>query len=252
MKPFLIILGLTLWSYSALADDCKHSRELERSVAVKNVTLISIDAGAGSLEITGEQGRTEVGIKAYLCAPDAEALQRLDVSDAIQRDTLVIATVIPDGLSWGNNSGPRIDLTVLVPSSAKLAVTDSSGRAEVENVAELDMQDSSGQLKIRGITGNLKVHDSSGSMTLRQIGGTVEITDSSGSIKVDEVGGDVVVVSDSSGSIDITDVGHDVVVRRDSSGSIEVKNVGGDFTVEKDGSGSIDYKNVVGKVTLPK
>ncbi|NND83362.1 MAG: DUF4097 family beta strand repeat protein [Gammaproteobacteria bacterium] len=248
----LALVGVLLMSNGVYAGDCQHTRHLQRSVAMNNVDLIELIAGAGRLEVVGEKDRDNVEIEAYLCASSEELLEGLDVTDQLSANTLKIETAYPNEGIWNSYQEMKIDLTVLVPEAAALDVTDSSGSAEIENVRQLTLVDSSGKIRIREIGGDVRVKDSSGGISIKGVAGDVDLTDSSGGIDVENVQGTVLVRADSSGSIDVGNVGKDVLVRRDSSGSIRVKNVAGDFTVEKDSSGGIHYKDVVGTVNLPK
>ncbi|MFT7525619.1 MAG: DUF4097 and DUF4098 domain-containing protein YvlB [Arenicella sp.] len=244
----IAVLGLMITA--AHAGDCEHSRNLERSLELNSLNQLSVEAGAGILVIQGESGQKNITIKAKLCSSDKDILDEMDVVARLTDEKVQIVTRFPKS-SWLNNKSAHIDLSLVVPSSMSLEVKDSSGEANVSNVAALDMQDSSGRLEIEKIAGDLKVTDSSGELVIRGVGGDVELTDSSGGIYVKNIEGSLLIVADSSGEIEVKDVAKDVTIERDSSGSIEVKNVGGDFTVGRDSSGGIKHKNVAGKVKLP-
>lgn len=259
MKQWVLLLVSALM-LSAMADqasawgECKYEREIERTVDVKEAELLDVRAGAGSLEIKGSD-RKDILVKATLCSSDDEVLAKMDVSSQVAAGLAQIKTEFPGrNKNWLGNSDTQmgIDLVLEVPSSMKLDVADSSGEASISNVAWLKMVDSSGQLTIEDVSGDLSVVDSSGELKIKDIGGDALVTDSSGGLYVKNVKGDFTIDADSSGGIEIKGVGRNVLIKRDSSGSINVKNVGGDFTVGADGSGSITYDNVSGKVSLPK
>lgn len=261
MKNLIVGLSLTavvafslILSSPALAwgDECEFSRDVERELSLSDSLLLTVVAGAGKLEIIGDADRQTVLIDAKLCAEREKQLADMDVSSELKGDVTHIQTEFAKGRLWGSDSdGAYIDLTLYVPLKAKLDVTDSSGKASVLRVASLTMVDSSGELTIEDVDGNVTVEDSSGSLRIKRVNGNVSVTDSSGSIKVGYIAGDFTVEVDSSGSIDAEYVKGNVLVRSDSSGSINVYQVGGDFTVVEDSSGGIDHKDVAGKVSVP-
>jgi|GEM_PF-435820 len=253
MKYTVSFLGLGLLLGSAYADDCKYSRDVERTLALDNASVLEVDARSGFLVIKGESGRSDVLIEAEVCASDKDMLDEMEVVSRTRSNASFIKTKIPQfsGRFFGNNYA-RINLTLTVPDWIELDVSDSSGEASIRNVAKLSMSDSSGELKITGITGDVKVKDSSGDMSLEEIDGMVEVNDSSGDIYASDLKQGLIVIADSSGDIEAQRVGYDVIIERDSSGSIDVEDVGGDFIVKKDSSGGIHYDDVQGDVELPR
>lgn len=247
---FTTILGAS--SAFAWGKDCKYSRDIEHDVNLDGALLLNVAAGAGELDIRGEDKRSSVTIEAKLCAQKESHLADMDVSSESKDGVMYLRTEFSDKRSWGfGDDNAYIDLTVYVPANAKLDVADSSGEARVEGVASLDMVDSSGELTIQDVAGEVRVKDSSGALKIKQVAGSVWVTDSSGSIKVRDIQGDFTVEVDSSGSIQAEQVGGSVLVKTDSSGSIDVSEVGGDFTVGRDSSGGIYHKSVIGEVRLP-
>lgn len=247
----LSIALLSLIITTAHAGGCEYSREIERSLELDSLVQLSVEAGAGILIIKGDADQNDITIKAKLCSSDEDTLEEMDVVARLTDQQAEIVTRIPKSKMFSGNQSAHIDLRLVVPAKLSLEVKDSSGEANVSNVAALDMQDSSGRLEIKNIAGDLKVSDSSGELVIQDISGDVELTDSSGGIYVKNIEGSLLVVADSSGAIEVKDVAKDVTIERDSSGSIEVKNVGGDFTVGRDSSGGIKHKNVTGTVKLP-
>jgi len=253
MQKLGLLLVMGFFSHSVLAwGECKFEREIERDIPLESVERMEIEAGAGSLEIEGDT-RSSVSIKARLCSDDEDALAKMDVAFMAKSNIAYLRTLFPEKAWFGSDSNrATIDLSLVVPKGLPLAVSDSSGEATITEVASLKMVDSSGELKIKNVAGDLSVVDSSGELTIKGVSGNVEVTDSSGALNVKNVDGGVVIEADSSGGIDIANIKQDVLIKRDSSGGISVRNVGGDFAVNADTSGGIDYSDVAGKVSLPK
>ena len=241
----------TLSSVSADLGYCKFSDLIEREVNADNVAFLHVTAGAGELEITG-QNRQNIKIVARLCSNNEEALRGMNVSDKTNNKTLRIQTQFPKDSFWGRDHKTSIDLALFVPQSLALKVKDSSGSTEIAKVASLDIVDSSGELNIEDIAGDVIVVDSSGALNIENINGNVTITDSSGDIEVRSVEHNLTIEVDSSGAIEADHIKGHVLVKVDSSGAIIVNNVNGDFTVTKDSSGGIKHNGVKGRVSLPK
>ena len=237
---------------SMARDYCKHQREINRSAELNGVKDIYVKAGAGKLFIQGSPERDDILIQAIICASDQSVFDEMDVRASQNADTTFIKTHIPERKFAVGNNYARIDLNVIVPADSNLGVADSSGAAQVGNVRQLDMIDSSGRLVINDVEGDVKVKDSSGKLVLRDIGGNVQIVDSSGAIEAENIGQSVTVVHDSSGGIRLKNIGKDVTVQHDSSGGIDVDTVAGNFSVLEDSSCGIRYKNVGGQVQIPE
>ncbi len=252
---FMVVVSL-INSALAQASKCEHSKDIDREVSVENIRSLAVIAGAGGLDIRGGS-RALVRIKARLCAPDKETLQQMDVTNGIEGQQLRLETQFANTEStkaaiWSSGyAQATIELELEVPSNLPLTVKDSSGAAKLEGVASLHMVDSSGELEIGDVAGDVDVKDSSGAIEIAEVGGSVAITDSSGGIEVQNVAQDLLIRVDSSGGIDARDIGGSVVVKADSSGDIKVKKVGGNFTVGSDTSGIIYHDDVAGTVSLP-
>ncbi len=240
------ILLMTFPTHAAW--NCSEERSIDTEFDIGALNNIRVSAGAGELSIKGGGETGTVGVVAKLCASDDSVLAGMDVKTQVDGEFAVIETLFPTKRS-GHYSA-TIDLTLIVPTDSKLDVKDSSGDLRIKDVAALRLIDSSGEISVKNVPGEVVLTDSSGAIKIKGIG-SAEVTDSSGDIEVRDVSRDFTVNVDSSGDIEVQGIGGNVLVRVDSSGSIEVDDVNGDFTVEKDGSGEIRYDNVKGEVTIP-
>ena len=258
------ILGLPL---AAVASDCPHSEPRDATLDAAGATTLRVEARAGSLEIRGTSGSSEVRVSGKACAPDKDVLEDIELRTDRRGDTLYIEARTPDG-NWRRHS-PYLDLEIEVPKGLFLDVDDSSGSLMIEGVRGLDRQDGSGDVHIRDIAETVDVDDNSGEVRITEVGGEVRVEDGSGSIEIEHVGGPVYIKDgsgeitvrdteaaveieeDGSGSIDLEHVGGDVVVREDGSGSIWAEHVAGDFIVEQDGSGGVHTNHIEGNIKVP-
>ena len=265
--PFLLatLVSSTLACQVVIADDCDRTAPREATLEAAGATRLVIDVGAGSLDVRGVAGATEVRAHGIACASRESILEDIRLVAERRGDTLYIETRFPE-LHTGT---ALLDLEIEAPDGLEVEIEDGSGSTTVRGVASLSLRDGSGELEVSdvrgsvtiddgsgeiellGIGGDVSIEDGSGEIDLRGIGGRIVIEDGSGEIDVRDADGDVIVDDDGSGSIDIAGVGGSVLIREDGSGSIRVEDVRGDFTVERDGSGGISSDNVDGRVSIP-
>jgi DUF4097 and DUF4098 domain-containing protein YvlB len=272
IKSGWLFLALAPTVSFGMGDDCKFSADRAAGIEASGVEKVIIRAGAGDMKVLGRANAVRIEARGVACAARQELLDATLISVRREGNAVIVETALPENLAgWtlGKNEYAYIDLGVALPANLPVEALDSSGDAAFEDLNQLTLQDSSGDLDVRriagladisdssgdidvGETGNVRVRDSSGDMELRGVRGEVDIElDSSGDIRVLDVGGSVRVRQDSSGSIRIEDVKGNVDVDSDSSGDIRAARVGGHFTVREDSSGSIDHSAIGGKVTIP-
>jgi hypothetical protein len=254
LVPGLLVAGGMHASFAAADWGCRFKADRAGGVDAVGVTKVVIRAGAGDLEVRGVANAKRVEARGYACASSEQLLTAVQISVRREGDVIYVETDLPQydaaRHSMDDNDSAYLDLGIAVPNNLPVDGIDSSGDAKLLNLAALEFQDSSGDLRVTDIAGAVELQDSSGDLTVEDAGSVV-VGDSSGNVRIRRVRGDATVTVDSSGDIRITDVDGSVVVAADSSGDIEVENVGGDFRVESDGSGAIVERNVRGKVMLP-
>ncbi|MGI9225894.1 MAG: hypothetical protein ACR2QX_15525 [Woeseiaceae bacterium] len=233
MRGFIV---MAMFVASLAQADSKGYTEV-RDLALESAGLAEfvIDAGAGSLVVTGVDGARDITVTATIVIEDKneEAAQkliakRLDLKLERDGDRAKLESGFKSG--WGWDANARIDLDIRMPAGLALQVDDGSGSTT-----------------ITGVTADMLVDDGSGSVQVTTAG-SVTVDDGSGSITVSDASGDVD-INDGSGSIDIRRVGGSVKID-DGSGSIKVDDVENDLIIVDDGSGSVTYTNVRGAVEL--
>jgi hypothetical protein len=255
------------WAIPALAAPCTKEATRNAQLDTAGATKIVIAARAGDLRISGERGRNQLVATGQACASNQALLDKIQLEGRREGNTVIVKAVLPE--TEGFLGYARLDLKIVVPDNIELSVDDSSGDTYIENVRALTLTDSSGDLEVRSVNGDLSVNDSSGDIRILQVAGNVKLTDSSGDIDVKQVSGTVKVEADSSGGIEIDNAGSvqivtdssgditiekvraDVLIDNDSSGDISVADVGGKFVVGADSSGSIRHERVAGTVSVP-
>jgi len=244
----LVVLALAFVTQTAWA--CRHQAPRHATIAVQDIEIIEIAATSGDLRIQGKEGLSEITVEGIACAQDEDQLPHIKISSQRINERLRIIAEVPyeEDQDWRVG---HLDLTVSVPTTLPVELSDSSGGIQIDDIASLTLTDTSGDVDLRRVAGQVLIlRDSSGDIRVRDVGPVVIQVDSSGEIDVQHAES-VVVELDTSGDIEISDVLQDVSIGSDSSGAIAVKRIGGDFSVANDSSGGIQHSEVAGEVRLP-
>lgn len=256
MQKATVVAGAVLFFAAGVSagwfENCDEKAPRRVATPASGITKIIVEARAGSLEVTGRQGTSEVVAAGTACSSDEDFVKEMNLRMRRSGTELYVEAIIPQR---GHNFFPfeaRLDFEVTVPAGIPIAVHDSSGWMKITNVGQASIDDSSGEIQIRGVRGNLDVHDSSGAVEIEDVSGDVTIEDGSGAMTIERVGGAVHVEDDGSGAIAIRNVKRDVTIDEDGSGGVLVADVGGNFTVRRKGSGHVEYERISGRVSVPR
>jgi DUF4097 and DUF4098 domain-containing protein YvlB len=236
----------------SIASDCRYTAERSGQHPVAGAKRLVVSARAGELDLKGRKDITQVSASGKACASHQELLDRIRIELRLEGDVLRVSALMPDidADDAPDNANATLDLEIEVPDNLPLELIDSSGDAEIDGLAALDVTDSSGELRISHIAGDLEVTDSSGDVRIDEVGQNVRLRDSSGDVHIEDVHGNVEVEADGSGSLEFDRVERNVAVGHDGSGDIRISNVKGDARIESDGSGDVTVRNVAGSFTL--
>jgi hypothetical protein len=232
MLRLIVLATFVAVSSTAAAGDYTEVRDLKLDAA--GLDTFIIDAGAGSLDVTGVDGLRHIEVRATIVVPDADADKGRKIIGkgmklSLEQDGEAAKLVAGfDNRFWGSGSNSRIDLDIRVPVSMALAIDDGSGSVDVADVAAaVRIDDGSGSIDVRRV-GSLHINDGSGSIDVRAVDGDVYVDDGSGSITIEAVGGSVT-IDDGSGGIRVSDVAKDLIILDDGSGSVTYTDVRGTF-----------------------
>ena len=236
---------LVMASLLANADSARGS--FFRSVTVSAMVDLDITTGAGNVTVTNGNSGT-VSISARINAHGSRGMS------AEEKVRLIEAN--PPISQNGNNirvgQFDQRELRQNVSISYVLVVP---------NMTQLRARTGSGDEKVRGITGPVKVESGSGTLFLSNIGGEVKATTGSGDIHLDQIKGPVR-VNTGSGGIRAEGIGGeftastgsgDVTVRQNSPGAVRVGTGSGNVVLEgvdgelraETGSGDINAQGTV-------
>lgn len=234
----------------AWAQDCEFSSDRTANFT-GSIKKVVISAAAGYLKVRSDAAGG-LNAKGRACASSESLVGKITLESRREADIVYLTVMLPEGMgdvfSFGRYSS--LDLDVTVPMTAQLQIDDSSGDVELSEVGAASVTDSSGDLLLKNINGDLQVNDSSGEIRIISVSGNVTVEDSSGGIDIEDVRADVKIVSDSSGDIAIAKVAGTVRVLDDSSGDINIREVKRDVTIDNDSSGDIKVSEVGGKLRV--
>lgn len=252
VRSFVAVIGaLSIASAAAAQEECRFEATRSGSVSASGARQLLVEAGAGSLRVTGRPGLSEVRVSGRACASSQDLLDRLDFDIDRAGGGVRVATREIEMRGWSSDDRyARLDLVIEVPAGIDAEIHDGSGSAEIASLGETSIEDGSGELLVEDIRGLLQIHDGSGELTVRNVEGDVVIEDGSGEIDIADVRGSAT-VEDGSGEIRVRGVGRNLRVA-DSSGGIDVDTVRGDFVVTDDSSGGISHRAVSGNVDIPQ
>jgi hypothetical protein len=232
MRSLIIMAVLAVSVAHATYRDYSEVRNLQ--VDATEITHLTIDAGAGSIDVQGVRGSDKIVVKATITVAESDPDDARKLIESKMQLSLTGKGNSATLNSWfdrgflGNGPDASIALEVQVPEGMEMFIDDGSGSIDVV-----------------GTAAKIRIDDGSGSISLRTVG-SVDIDDGSGSIDIVDASGDVY-VNDGSGSITVKQVAGNVKID-DGSGSIKVNDIGKDLIIVDSGSGSVTYANVAGNV----
>ncbi len=251
LKSAVILAAIVPAGASAQWRDDAYTSPRNAVVDASGAKRVEIEASAGFLRVKGVSG-SEAKVTGVAKASSQRLLSGIRLIAERRGEVVFIKADIEEhDNGWGHDYFRALDLTIEVPSTIALEITDGSGEIEISGTAGVRLKDGSGAVELSNIDGPVEIADGSGEIHLRNIRGNVEVDDGSGEIIARGITGNFIVDDDGSGSIDAYDVSGSFTVRNDGSGSIMADGVGGDLTVNRKGSGSVTHHNVKGSVRIP-
>lgn len=225
-----ILLLATMAASLAVAEWNGYQELHELEMPAAGIETLNIDAGAGSLVVTGLKGADRIAVTATVGVNDADESEarkviarRMVLALESEGELATLEARFESGF-MGIGSDGYIALEVSIPENMALniddgsgsmdvidtggdvRIDDGSGSIEVQNVANLWIDDGSGSIDVSGASGDVSIVDGSGSISVRHVGGSVTLDDGSGSIRVDDVERDLIIVDDGSGGLSFSDV----------------------------------------------
>lgn len=248
----LLLLALTLVAAPAGAWDlgCKYTADRKASADSAGVQRVEVFARDGDLTLRPAAAPAVVAF-GKACASSEQYLEQTQVHVRREGNVLQVVVQVPEEMKGIGLLYTSLDLTVEVPASLPVHVTDSSGDVTIDRARVVRVTDSSGDIEARGLPADIDIDDSSGDIRVENSAGRVKVVDSSGDIVV-RGAREVLIQSDSSGDIVIDKIAGSVRIESDSSGDVAIDGVGGNVDVLSDSTGDVRVSAVKGSVKLPE
>jgi len=230
MRSLIVMAMFTVTLAHAGWTDYEEVRDL--NLDASGISKLTINAGAGSMDVTGVAGLDKITVKATIVVPNEDEDGAIRVIEKRMRLSLEeksgeaeLQAFFKSGLmSFG--SSPYIALELNVPQGMAVNIDDGSGSIDIADLAgDISIDDGSGSIDITNVA-HVRIDDGSGSIDLVNAMGDVWITDGSGSISVEHAQGSVT-IDDGSGSITVSDIEGDLIIVDDGSGSLNISDVRG-------------------------
>jgi hypothetical protein len=152
------------------------------------ITAITISGGAGSVKITGSSD-SSIHVKRHVRYRD----NKPGATDRVVGDTLNLDTDC-GRVCW-------VDYDVTAPRGVRVAGRTGSGDITLNSIATASLQVGSGNIRIRGASGDVAVRSGSGDLDLSDVAGDVVCRTSSGNVRLTGITG---AAAAETGSGDIT------------------------------------------------
>lgn len=256
VRPILLFAGASLLAVSlaaGAAEQCRYSAPRNAELDAAGLKQLSVEIGPDDLAIHGEPGLAKIVVNGTACASNQKWLENIKIETARHGDT---ASVVADDGDHGivfslfGGSYAYLRLDVRVPQSLAVKLQEGAGDANASSLASLDATLGSGDLKINGIAGELRLRVGSGDVVAADVGSLNVSSVGSGDVSVDGVRGDARVGGVGSGDLGLRNVTGNVVLGSISSGDAKLSGVGGGVKADSVGSGDLVVRNVKGNVSV--
>ena len=256
VRPILLFAGASLVAVSlaaGAAEQCRYSAPRNAELDAAGLKQLSVEIGPDDLAIHSEPGLAKIVVNGTACASNQKWLENIKIETARHGDT---ASVVADDGDHGivfslfGGSYAYLKLDVRVPQALAVKLQEGSGDANASSLASLDATLGSGDLKINGIAGELRLRVGSGDVVAADVGSLNVSSVGSGDVSVDGVRGDARVGGVGSGDLGLRNVTGNVVLGSISSGDAKLSGVGGGIKADSVGSGDLVVRNVKGNVSV--
>jgi hypothetical protein len=188
----------------------------------KKITEVVIGAGSGDVAVkTAAVAETQIKrIVHYHGVEPASPTYR------------VIGTVLHVDTDCGNDCS--VDYDIVTPVGVAVRGEVTSGDLHLTRVLTADVTVTSGDVRVSGATGEVKVEASSGNITVADLAGATRLVATSGDIEGRGLGGAPVTAEATSGNIDLQLARPGAVTAHASSGDVSVRVPNGRYQIRTD------------------
>jgi hypothetical protein len=173
--PLLFISLVALQGCDVITADLKHSETAEwrKTYELSPGGRVEISNVNGRIDVEPSAGNTVEVVaqkvaKAGSPAAAKEALERIEIREDVQKESVSIATKLPRGGGWFDMGGAQVKYSVRVPAGAEVKFTTVNGGVNVT-----------------GLSGRVTAAATNGGVVARDISGTIDASTTNGGVDVE-------------------------------------------------------------------
>lgn len=147
---------------------CEYERDFTEQMSASGLAALIADVEDGGLRIEGRGGSNQIRVYAHACASDPGTLRDIDFEFSRLNGRAQITSYVP------NYDRARLDFVIEVPMDFDAEVYDTDGDMTVRDIHSAWIDDGSGNIEARNLSGDLTVYrDRGGSIYYSNINGLV-------------------------------------------------------------------------------
>jgi DUF4097 and DUF4098 domain-containing protein YvlB len=207
---------------------------------------VSVHNISGYIRITGwNENRVQVDA---VKRGNQDDFSQVEIRVTDSPDRLEINTIYPRGFGRGRNQ-VEVNYELKVPRSAILnPITSTSGNITIFDAgARVAARTTSGDITLRGISGDASISSTSGNISAERMGGILTVSSTSGDLRISDVAARVSAHA-TSGNLTALDL-HDDISAIATSGDIRIEKVRGRASAQAN-SGKVWVREVGGDANL--
>jgi hypothetical protein len=206
---------------------------------------LKVELPAGEIEVVTEAELTQTTVELEARRDDEDSRDALRDARIELRDSALggpeVTVVVSEQRRWfGFGRGPEFRLRIRAPFGSTLAVRTRS--------ADLDARGIVGELDLQGTSGDVRVEHVDRETRVKVVSGDVQVGHAGGEAEVNTVSGDVV-LRVAGGRTSITTVSGDLTVR-EALDSLTANSVSGDQRIDSVLDGRVSLQSVSGDVRV--
>ena len=246
MKRLFITSSFTIALLLLATTGLSAQDDLHQSYPLNERGTVSVTNISGFIHITGwSENRVQVDA---VKRGNKEDFSLLEIQVSSNAERLEISTNAAR-MSRRMNRNVWVEYELKVPRNAILnSIATTSGDIRISDAgSRVTARSTSGNVTVRGISGETNLNTTSGDISAEQINGSLTLRSTSGDVRVNDIGAKLSVIA-TSGNITAVRLSSDVSIIV-TSGDIRIEKAGGRVNAQAT-SGTVIVKDVAGDATL--
>lgn len=204
---------------------------------------VTLDDPRGDLVLTAStDGRLHISAHEIVHRDSDQAAQRVfdQLKPQVDLSPSGAAVTVPE------KDGASVDLTVQLPPSALVTVTDGHGDVTADGLGAIQVTGNSGDVKLSDIAGDVQAHMHHGDFSARAIHGRVLVDGTGDDVTISDVQGSAAINGEFFGDIHLDQIGQ-AVQFHSSRTSLDIPHLDGSLSL---GSGDLSINRASGPIRI--